>query len=177
MANTMTLISTYTVGAGGISTISFTGIPATYTDLRLLMNLKPATGDTGVRGTFNSSTSGYYDIYIQSLSGTPAAPAKGSNVYGNAAMFLGSLRDPTAGGGGGNLFGNAELYIPNYTASWDKAYMLSSVSEANTSLSFVEEVSGRWANSAVINRIDLTTNTGVNWAQYSVASLYGILNA
>ena len=40
MADTYTLISSVTVGAGGASSIDFTSIPATYTDLLVKFSLR-----------------------------------------------------------------------------------------------------------------------------------------
>lgn len=178
MANTCTLISTYTVGAGGITTISFTSIPQTYTDLKLVYSLKPASGgDIGIRLNFNSTTTAYSDIYIQALNTTssPQPPAKGTNVFAGAAAYAGAMADSTLSGG--NLATNSELYIPNYTAAQGKAFLVSATAEANRNLGFIEEVSSYWGNNAAINRIDFVTNSSANFGQYSVASLYGIKNA
>jgi hypothetical protein len=177
MANTCTLISTYSVGAGGITTISFTSIPQTYTDLKLVYSLKPASGgDIGVRLNFNSSTSGYSDIYLQALNTTssPQPPSKGTNVYAGAAGYAGAMNDSTLSGG--NLATNSELYIPNYTVAQGKAFLVSASAEANRNLGFIEEVSSYWNNTAAITRIDFVCNSAQIFGQYSVASLYGIKN-
>jgi hypothetical protein len=177
MANTMTLISTATVGSGGAATISFTSIPSTYTDLKVIYCFKPPAGDVGIKINFNSTTSGYSDIYIQALNttSTPSALAKGTNVFAGVAAYGGAIADSSLSSG--NLFNNAELYVPNYTASQYKAFVVSNVGEADRNLGFIEEISSLWSNNAAIDRIDFTVNGGGNFAQYSTASLYGIKNS
>ena len=175
MANTCSLISTYSVGSGGVATISFTSIPQTYTDLKLVYSLRPNTGgDTGIRLNFNNTTTGYSDIYLQALNTTsrPSTLSKGTNVYSGAAGYAGAMADSTLSSGG--LATNSEIYIPNYTLSQGKAFLVSSTAEANRNLGFIEEISSYWGNTAAITRIDFTANTSVNFGQYSVASLYGI---
>ena len=64
MADTYVLINSVTVGAGGASTIEFTSIPSTYTDLLLYCSVRDSATSTGVQNlyiTYNSNTSGYYD--------------------------------------------------------------------------------------------------------------------
>ena len=61
MPNTFTLIASSTVGAGGASSIDFTSIPSTYTDLCLKVSARSTATDTNVNMyvKFNGSTSGY----------------------------------------------------------------------------------------------------------------------
>ena len=177
MADAMTLISTTTVGSGGQATISFTSIVSTYTDLKVVYSLKPPAGDVGIKINFNNTTSGYSDIYLQALNtgSTPTALAKGVNVFSGSAAYGGAMADSSLSSG--NLFNNGELYIPNYTAAQNKAFLVSNVSEADRNLGFIEEISGIWSNTAAINRIDFTVNGGGNFGQYSLVSIYGIKNA
>ena len=61
MANTYTLISSVTVGSGGASSIEFTSIPSTYTDLLLNFsgrsNTNQASGGFACKIEFNGSSS------------------------------------------------------------------------------------------------------------------------
>jgi hypothetical protein len=62
MADTYTLISSVTVGAGGASSIDFTSIPATYTDLLIKVSARGASGASNITGTlrFNSDAGSNY---------------------------------------------------------------------------------------------------------------------
>jgi hypothetical protein len=76
MADTHKLLDSYTVGATSVSTIQFTSINQTYTDLKLLISVR--NDDTSVGGNtllgFNGSTAGYTEWFLQGAgSGTPGS--------------------------------------------------------------------------------------------------------
>jgi hypothetical protein len=77
MANTYTAIATVTVGSGGASTIEFTSIPATYTDLNVLASTR-STGDQAsvnycqLRLELNGNTSNYSDRLLYGIGGLGA---------------------------------------------------------------------------------------------------------
>ena len=65
MPNTFTLIASSTVGAGGASSIDFTSIPSTYTDLVIKASLRSDrnTGSaTYLTITFNNDTGSNYAL-------------------------------------------------------------------------------------------------------------------
>ena len=51
----------------------------------------------------------------------------------------------------------------------------SAVSENNATTAYATLNAGLWSNTAAINAIGLTITSGQNFAQYSTATLYGIL--
>ena len=55
-SNTYVLLSSVTVGAGGASSINFTSIPATYTDL--VLKISARTNSTGAGSTYKISLNG-----------------------------------------------------------------------------------------------------------------------
>jgi len=61
MADTFVKIATVTVGAGGATSIDFTSIPSTYTDLQLFASLRDNTSATGkdYKIEFNGVTTAY----------------------------------------------------------------------------------------------------------------------
>ena len=63
----MVAIQTVTVGAGGASSIEFTSIPQTYTDLKVVFSVRDATNNNGVvKITFNgSATATPQDSYME----------------------------------------------------------------------------------------------------------------
>ena len=174
MANTYVAIQTVTVGSGGSSTIDFTSIPATYTDLQLLLSLRTTGvgGSTGSIGqiTFNSSTSGYseYDVYGQQGS-------VGSGGYSPITTYIPTGRDDNANQTA-NTFSSCSVYIPNYTSANFKSVSLDSASENNSPNASMAFIAGLWSNTAAINAITITSGDG-NYVEYSSATLYGIKNS
>ena len=176
-SNTFTLIASSTVGAGGASSIDFTSIPSTYTDLCVKLSLRndyPATYNTVVCYQFNNSTSGYS---AKTLVGTGSAAASyslttltvGGVVYGR--LGDGGMPTPTQTS---NTFLNGEMYIPNYTGSANKSFSYDYVPENNGTNVYNDElIAGLWSNTAAITSIKFAPYNG-SFVQYSTAYLYGI---
>jgi hypothetical protein len=166
MANTYTLISSVTVGSGGASSMDFTSIPQTFTDLEILVSGRTTGAGNGINITFNSNTSGYTNTGFQG-NGT------NTSYYGtynrNAGMF--GYSGDTA-----NSFGSTKIYITNYTNSINKSYLVDAVSENNAVEAYMNIVSGLWSNTSAITSISLSPMAGT-LIQYSTAYLYGISNA
>jgi hypothetical protein len=167
MANTMTLIASSTVGSGGASSIDFTSIPSTYTDLCLKFSNRSSATNIGdsMQIAFNGSTANITTRYIE---GTGAAAASGSSISFNGAY--------QSNGATANTFGNWEIYIPNYAGSANKSYSIDNVIENNATTAYADLVAGLWSQTAAINRITLSAPS-FNWLQYTAAYLYGVNNA
>lgn len=171
MPNTFTLIASSTVGAGGASSIDFTSIPNTYTDLvvkvsarstaasgaaaaYIVLNFNGTTGNKTFKRLYGLGSSTGTDSGTLALAGTTPA----ANVTANT-------------------FGNHEFYIPNYTSGNNKSVSIDAVSENNSSTdNELDLVAFLWSNSASITQVNLTLSQG-NFAQYSTAYLYGVKNA
>lgn len=179
MPNTFALLASSTVGAGGTSSIDFTSIPQTYTDLCLQVSTR-TTNSNGGRDYFclrfnNSSSTEYSYIWMVGYDATLKTTAI---VTGNTSAR--SLTNPDSQTTA-NVFGNAEIYIPSYTSSNYKNIHSSTNSENNSSTTWIVNNSANlWANTSAINRITILpgdpAGTG-NFAQYSTAYLYGIKNS
>jgi hypothetical protein len=163
---TYQLISSVTVGAGGASSLDFTSIPQTYTDLEILVSARTTGSGNGINITFNSNTSNYTNRALQ-------GNGSGTSTYGtynrNAGMF--GYSGDTA-----NSFGSTKIYIPNYAGSNNKGYSADAVSENNGTTAYMNIVSGLWSNTSAITSISLAPMDGT-LIQYSTAYLYGISNA
>jgi len=164
MANTYVKIgSTVTVGAGGTSTITFSSIPSTYTDLKVVVSARCDASNTAFKIRFNSTTTNLSTRYLYANGSSAASYTEGSNIYGyeNASTYT------------ANTFANTEIYIPNYTSSSAKAVSVDAVTENNSTSAEMALFAGLWNNTSAITSIELVSNTG-NFVQYSTASLYGI---
>jgi hypothetical protein len=168
MANTMTLISSVTVGAGGAANISFSSIPATYTDLVLKLSARNNGAQYYGQLYFNGSTTGYSRRLLYG-DGSAAGSIAISNEY---TLVTNPTTSYTA-----NTFGNFEMYIPNYAGSTNKSYSIDAVIENNASTAYATMYAALWSNTAAINQITLVPNSPDTFVQYSTAYLYGIKNS
>jgi hypothetical protein len=169
MATTFVKIETVTVGSGGAASISFSSIPQTYTDLKIVISSRDAYAGPfdGIKLTFNSNTTGYNERYLQgtgsaALSGNSSGNAFGPGGTGNAATSTASV------------FGNIEIYIPNYRSANNKTFSTDSVAETNATANQMLLYANLWSNTAAITSIQLAPYQPVNFVQYTTATLYGI---
>jgi len=157
------------VGSGGASSIDFTVIPATYTDLCLKISarsLRNSIAYDDLNIAFNNSTANFTGKAIQGAgSGTP-----GSFGVNN---FIGQL---TTNAKTSSTFTSVDVYITNYVGSANKSYSVDSVQEQNGTTAYSNLVAGLWSVGSTIDRITLTA-ASANLAQYSTATLYGIKKA
>jgi hypothetical protein len=172
MANTYELIASNTVGSGGVSSVTFSSIPATYTDL--LMKISSRDG----RATLAVS-----DIHFNINGNGRGTNISGRYLYGNgssaASTTITSNGELAFGNGDGataNTFGNAEIYITNYLTSNHKPISSDSVAETNATAGYQLLLAGLYGSTSGISSIAMTPFSG-NFAQYSTFYLYGIKNS
>lgn len=167
MATTMNLIAKQTVGSGGAASVTFSSIPQTFTDLKLVVSAR-------------SSASGNYASIRVSFNGTAYTSnfsAKG--LYGNgssAASENWTQSDflwATGSSATASTFASNEIYIPNYTSSNNKSMSVDMVTENNATTALAYLLAGLWSNSAAITSITLTSASGT-LAEFSEFTLYGI---
>jgi len=168
MANTFTLIASVTVGSGGASSIDFTSIPSTYTDLCIKISSRStrATADNdGIGLKLNSSTTGYT---YKNVGGTGSGIVNLNTSYEQTFVGYTSNNLNTA-----NTFGNAEIYIPNYAGSTAKSYSSDTVGENNATGALMSLQATLQSSTAAITSLSVFVQNG-NLMQYSTATLYGI---
>lgn len=176
MPNTMSLISAINVGASGASSIDFTSIPSTYTDLKIILSGRSKENNGG-RDYFtfrlNGSSTSYSYVWVFGYDNNNTGSSTTSGQSYQNAMAM-DANDSTA-----NVFGNAEIYIPDYTSSTKKFSFASYTSENNSTAQYLLGFNaGLWTGTSAINQITLYAGSGTgNFAQYSNAYLYGIKNS
>lgn len=153
-------IATVTVGSGGASTIGFSSIPSTYTDLCV----KYSGRNINNAYTFSIALNGTTVTASRRFFGTGSGG-------GNSDTYNGMYTDYSSAIA--NAFGNAEIYIPNYTTSSYKSLSVDAVSEDNYSSAYMNIAGLLLATTSVVSSITLIPESG-NFAQYSSATLYGI---
>jgi transcriptional regulator of nitric oxide reductase len=172
MATAFEAIATVTVGSGGAATIEFTNIPQTYTDLVLKLSARTAAASgsnwSWVAVRLNGATT---NASWRQLFGNGSTTGSGSNTNALLAAYA------TDAAVTANTFSNSETYIPNYTAAVNKSMSNDAVTENNGTSAVNSFLATLWSSTAAVTSITLAQDTGINFAQYSTATLYGIKNS
>lgn len=167
---TMQLISTVTVGAGGVGTIDFIDIPQTYDDLYLLFSIRANTAgaDTQLVAYMNNFT------YPDTLVSFRTLQGNGSVASSNAALSPGFMRVALVPSNAdtANTFGSVQISIPNYRGTSAKSISSDSVGENNGTTAYQNLWAGIWNRTNAITR--LFFETGTEYSVGSTFSLYGI---
>lgn len=158
-------LATYTVGAGGISSITFAGLPTggQYKHLQIRGISKATASGTDTNITINNGTAAAYRHQIL----CDGSSTSGSANSGNAYIIM------TTGSSGTNIFDASVIDFIDY-ASTTKNKIVRSLSgrdlNGNGLLSFG---SALWTTTNPITDITLTP-AGTNFAQYTQFSVYGV---
>jgi hypothetical protein len=155
------------IPSGGQAEIEFASISSSYTDLLILISARSTqnAGNDNLFVRFNTSSTNFT---AKILEGTGAA------VNGDtSARYLGAIPGATSTT---STFGSILVYIPNYTSSNAKSFSVDSVQENNQITAYTHIIAGLWnpSTQAAITNIVLDPSGG-NFAQYTSATLYGIL--
>jgi hypothetical protein len=162
MALQLYKIATVEVDSGGSSTLTFSNIPQGYTDLKLNFSVRN-TGDFNTVGLTINGVSTNQTARRLSGNGSAAGTSTYTEVQNNPS------------GATTNTFGNGSIYIPNYTLSNNKSISIDVVSENNATLAYANLEAWLWSSTAAITSLALTGINSGTLAQYSTATLYGIL--
>ena len=170
MALTYTAITTTTVGAGGVSSITFSSIPQTYTDL--LIRLSGRSAESAQASTFRIALNGSVSSFSGKGVWTTSPNAFTYRNYNN------SIISEVPANSRALNFGNTELYIPGYTVVANKGVSIYAVAENFGDFLINRSYLFR-SNTAAITSITLdvfSANVNFNWAQNTNVTLYGIKN-
>jgi len=163
--NTMTKLATTTVGSGGASSVTFSAIPQTYTDLVI----KTSSRTNGTNGTYfvNFNGSNLGSTALRLFAGNGVGGASGS--FANSYFDYGNLSSSTS-----NTFSNSELYIPNYTSNNFKSLSGDTVLEDNGTNWELFLTAGIKQNTNPITSITIAPVIDTLIQQYSEFTLYGV---
>lgn len=163
---TYTKIATVTVGSGGSATMSFSNIPQTFTDLKLVMSTRGGTAGSGdnILVSINSSSTTFT---FRQLYGTGSAAGSVSGSY--AAAGYSTNASSTA-----STFASTEIYIPGYTSGNYKSFSVDTVTENNATAATSALTANLWSTVSAITSLSFSQQYTGNFQQYSSATLYGI---
>jgi hypothetical protein len=165
----MTLIQHQELGSAQ-STISFTSISSSFTDLMLVLSLRGSLNNPQIGHLLrfnNDSGTNYKTLAVTGNGSSAGALSQTSETY----IYTGQAPALTATG---STFGNTSIYIPNYAGSSQKSVSIDATRETNGTSVYLTFMGGLWTSTAAINRIDIVCEVA-NWEAYSSATLYGIL--
>jgi len=161
--STEVAIATQTLGSAA-STITFSSIPSTYTDLRLVLIVSDGSNGSRINCNFNSDTGNTYSMTNIQGTGASALSSRGtSQTYLNAGNCTASTN---------KAFTTIDIF--SYTGSTYKTCLTTNSRDDNGSGAVMRFVN-LWQSTSAINRIDLTLATTGNFDAGSTATLYGIL--
>jgi len=163
MAVTYEPIATNTLGSA-TSSITFSSIPSTYTDLVLIYTGVSDSDGLPIFVRVNSDTGANYSyIYLAGNGGSAFSSGQPNRTFMRGYGTNGSSSTyPT--------FVNCSFL--NYTSSVNKAVLISCFDDTNGSGTYTVS-SNLWRNSSVINSITILSNGGTFNTGFT-ATLYGI---
>ena len=167
MAYTYSKIASYTVGSGGISNVSFVGIPQNYTHLILKVSARTTRAylEDSMVMRFNTDSGSSYQQKVLYSDNTTNSSGVGTQTYFD---FYVCGDTATA-----NTFSSANVTILNYANSNYKATSVDSATENNATTSMFWIQAGLWNKIEPVTFISMSPNSGT-WKQYSTFTLYGI---
>jgi hypothetical protein len=157
MPSTYEPIATTTISGTSTTSVTFSSITGTYTDLVIVMGFQLSANDE-VDITFNSDTGANYSRTYMEGNGSTAASARGSAL--NAIAILGRGTQMT------NL-----IQIMNYSNTTTYKTLLARFSSA---ADIIGAEVGLWRNTAAITSVTLNLRTSKTYTAGSVITLYGI---
>jgi hypothetical protein len=174
MANTFNLIEIKNLSSA-VSSVTFSSIPSTYTDLLLKASTRQSGNADGnqLSVTFNGLSSGYSRKLLFGYGSGVGAGSGSSEAFARIAFAQSSTYTSST-------FNSFELYIPNYASSNDKPFSSNAGSEGNTTTIYAQAIyAGLWSNSAAITSLTIADDgsTGTNFVVNSTFYLYGIKNS
>jgi hypothetical protein len=160
-------IATTTLGSAA-SSITFSSIPGTYTDLRLVFTYYVDTGSLYSTVRFNSDSGSNYS-YTQIFGNGSSASSGSSTNNSNTWLSTGDTISTS-------LMGMGTMDIFSYAGSTNKTVLVTGSYDKNGS-----GVTGRlvslWRSTSAITSITIGLSGSGNYVAGSTATLYGILKA
>lgn len=168
------LIQQTVVGSGGTANITFSSIPNTYTDLKIVLSIRTnytLSARDDVKITLNNDTGSNYSSrrLIGYDSGQRLADGASGTPSQNLTLFTTTNLTTVS------TFGMMEIYIPNYTASTTKSYLIDPSGPNNSSTSWILGItSHNYNQTTAISNVKIEPAYGTAFVEHSSASLYGI---
>ena len=166
-------IATTTLSSAA-TTHTFSSIPATYTDLKLILTLRSTGAYGGNTGLFyfngNNTGSNYNEAWLKGNGTAASASRSFSNPY-----FSNTLDCPAASSTAGQ-YSLVIIDILGYRGSTYKTVLSQTSNDKNGSGTILSAIH-LWNNTAAITSVSIGMGAGEQLAIGTTATLYGILRA
>jgi hypothetical protein len=172
MPTTYNLITSNVLGSSAAS-ITFSSIPATYTDVLVLGSVRTdgaTTRDALNIVRFNGIDTSIYSRATIQADGSSVSSADLSNFPGFVGMESNGATSLA------NTFASIELYLASYLSSDTKQLSSISMQEDNSTTASIRDNAGYFNNTSAINSITIGPQ-GANFVANSSFYLYGIKNS
>jgi hypothetical protein len=165
-------LATYTVPSGGVSSITFAGLPTggQYSHLQIRLIARTANGNNNdlIYYRFNDDSGSNYSWHY--LQGDGSNPGTGGATSQSKIYTWSSSASNSAA----SSFGAEIIDILDY-ASTSKYKTLKNLGGVdNNGSGNINLTSGLWMNTNPINSITITNYSATNFSQYTQFSLYGV---
>lgn len=162
-------IATTTVSTP-VATITFSSIPATYTDLRVSMSLSDDDSEAGTGAPvfrFNNDTGTNYNQITLRGDGTSVTSQSAVNRSYIYALYWNNSPTSTT------IFPFMTLDIMSYTGSTNKTVLITAADDRSGTGS-VERLVGIWRSTSAINELNILNDGGKKFETGSIVTIYGI---
>lgn len=172
MASTYEPIATSTVSGSTTSSITFSSIPSTYTDLRIVFVGQNNTGNSPVpKITFNSDSATNYSYTVLQGDGSSPGSTQTSN---STSIYIGNSANLSATNSAWALY-NVDIF--SYAGSTYKT-LLSFASADKNGSGNVNNIVGLWRSTSAITSLTIASTVSTWYLSAgTTATLYGILKA
>jgi hypothetical protein len=150
------------------ATITFSSIPSTYTDLRLVLTALASSSTIGGYIIYNNDSGANYAWTNLRANGSTVASSTFTPATQINLAFISTATTTIP------AFYTADIF--SYAGSTLKTCLITNSADLNGSGATERNV-GLWRNTGAINRLDIYTNAAANFAIGTTATLYGIKNA
>lgn len=176
MPNTFELIASKAVPTDGTTSIAFTSIPSTYTDLQVVISARTSAGGAVANSIFmkmNALTTSIYSQRALEGNGAAASSFTQSGVDSAVRVAIANGSSSTA-----STFSTSSIYIPNYAGSTNKSVSIDTAAETNATTQYMNLIAYLVSSTAAITDLTFTTEAAAtSFATYSTFYLYGVKNA
>jgi pantothenate kinase len=148
------------------SSITFSSISSSYTDLKVVLQFAPSNDDRAIC-RFNSDSSTNYSVTTLVGNGSTASSGRSSSE---------TYIQPSRNAGAANEEQLVIMDIFSYSGSTNKTVLSDVAADRNGAGVTVKSVN-LWRSTSAINAINFTLLNGNNYKIGSTATLYGIKNA
>ena len=168
-------LAVYTVPSGGVSSITFAGIPQSgyqHLQIRILTKDNKASANSNNMGGYFNTDSNASNYYWHFLDGDGSSAYAGSST-GTSTLALNFALN-TSASSNANTFGVSIVDILDYTNTNKNKVIRALMGIDLNGSGQIRFASGLWNNTSAINSITLNPQGSNNFVQYTQAALYGI---